>query len=296
MEVSFLKSINNASKTFDKKISLSKNIAIVFDENADGFSCAKIFSLILEKKKKEFDIFIKRREKNISRKILKYDFLIFLDVTFKKDELKLIRNVKNAMIIDDQKPSTLTLKKFIILNPYLYKSFVPSSSICYFLSQHIYSTKETIFYSMIGSNYDNFSVKSLEKKFFHFFSKEDLKYTNALQYFIRKSKDKKIEKLLEKNERELKKDLKKYVKKVEEISKKKKTKTGFTRIVARYLYEKEKKPIAIISKDKNEINVFSKKISISPNQNWNFFEFFNEGLEVLSKKEEIEKILENVSK
>jgi single-stranded DNA-specific DHH superfamily exonuclease len=297
MEVSFLKSINKASKTFDKKISNAKNIAIVFDENVDGFSSAKIFSILLERKNKEFEIYIKRREEKIDEKLLKYDFVIFLDISFKKDELKIIKNLKNAIIIDDQKPLTLTLKKFLVLNPYLYKTFTSSSSICYFLSQHIYSTKEIIFYSMLGTKYDNFSIKSLEKKFLNFFSKEDLKFVNAIQYFIRTSKDKKVLKFLEiEGENNLKKRLKSILKKVEKIVKKKKVKCGLTRIVASYLYEKEKKPIAIFSNDKKEITILSKKISILPNSNWKFFEFFNEGVEILANKKEIEKIIEDVNK
>ena len=297
MEVSFLKSINKASKTFDKKISNAKNIAIVFDENVDGFSSAKIFSILLERKNKEFEIYIKRREEKIDEKLLKYDFVIFLDISFKKDELKIIKNLKNAIIIDDQKPLTLTLKKFLVLNPYLYKTFTSSSSICYFLSQHIYSTKEIIFYSMLGTKYDNFSIKSLEKKFLNFFSKEDLKFVNAIQYFIRTSKDKKVLKFLEiEGENNLKKRLKSILKKVEKIVKKKKVKCGLTRIVASYLYEKEKKPITIFSNDKKEITILSKKISILPNSNWKFFEFFNEGVEILANKREIEKIIEDVNK
>jgi single-stranded DNA-specific DHH superfamily exonuclease len=297
MEVSFLKSINKASKTFDKKISNAKNIVIIFDENVDGFSSAKIFSILLERKNKEFEIYIKRREEKIDEKLLKYDFVIFLDISFKKDELKIIKNLKNAIIIDDQKPLTLTLKKFLVLNPYLYKTFASSSSICYFFSQHIYSTKEIIFYSMLGTKYDNFYIKSLEKKFLNFFSKEDLKFVNAIQYFIRTSKDKKVLKFLEiEGENNLKKRLKSILKKVEKIVKKKKVKCGLTRIVASYLYEKEKKPIAIFSNDKKEITILSKKISILPNSNWKFFEFFNEGIEILANKKEIEKIIEDVNK
>jgi single-stranded DNA-specific DHH superfamily exonuclease len=290
MEVSFLKSINNASKIFDKKISNLKNIAIFFDENVDGFCSAKVLSSILDKKKKEYEIFVKRREENIDEKILKYDFVIFLDVTLNKNELKVIKKLKDAMIIDDQKPSSITFKKFLVLNSYLLKTFLPSSSICYFFSQHIYSTNETIFFLMLGTKYDNFSVKSLEKKFFHFFSEKDLKYINALQYFIRKSKEKNILALLEKDVEKVKRKIKPNIKKVEKLSKKRKIEKGFTRIVANYIFEKEKKPVAIFSKDKTELTAISENISISYNPNWKFCEFFNKGVEILASKKELEKV------